>query len=131
MRREIFIDDYLGEDTRPRRGRREYRGRGEGFYRQDKGRGLHVMGGRRDGQGPHLDEGCNTVRNEHPEHRFHKYINYDFKETSKIKMFTSKKDLVDYVNKVGETGQQVDIFKIEEELYKVVVYGKSEVKEEE
>lgn len=131
MRREIFIDDFLGDDDRPRRGRRDYRGRGEGFYHHDKGRGIHIMGGRRDGHGPHLDEGCNKVRNEHPEYRYHKYRHYSFNQTSKIKMFTSKKELVDYVNKVGETGQQVDIFKIEEELYKVVVYGNSEVKEEE
>ncbi len=124
VRREV----YLGEDDRPRRGRRDYRGNGDGYYRQDRGRGLHVLGGRRDGQGPHLDEGCNTVRNEYPGQRFFRNRNYAVSNSSKIKMFSSKKEMIDYVNKVGETGQHVDIFKIEEDLYKVVVYGVYEEK---
>ncbi len=132
MRREIFIDDFLGEDERPRRGRREYAGRRENFSRHyDKGRGLHVHGGRRDGAGPHLDEGCNTERNSHYGHRYYKHRYYRNNETVKTKMFASKKELVDYVNKIGETGQRINVFKIEDDLYKVVVYGTETVKEEE
>ena len=75
VRREIFINDFRGNDDRPRRGRRDNYsyGRGDGYGRGnrtynygDKGRGLHVLGGRRDGEGPHLDEGCNTVENTYP-----------------------------------------------------------------
>ena len=137
MRREIFINDFRGNDDRPRRGRRDNYGygRGDGYGRGnrtynygDKGRGLHVLGGRRDGEGPHLDEGCNTVENPYPNQRAYKNRFTGYNETSKIKMFSSKKELTEYVNKVGETGQQVDIFKIEDELYKVVVYGNIEVK---
>lgn len=127
MRREIFIDDLL-ENERPRRGRRDNYGRGQGYYRRDKGRGLHILGGRRDGLGPHLDEGCNTVENVYPFSQVVKQRIYGTDEGSKTKMFTSKKDLTDFVNEVGETGQRVDIFKIEDDLYKVVVYGKNEEK---
>ena len=42
----------------------------------------------------------------------------------KTKMFTSKSELVDYVNEVGELGNKVDIYKIEDDLYKVVVIEK-------
>ncbi|MCD6482604.1 MAG: hypothetical protein J7K80_02535 [Candidatus Izimaplasma sp.] len=120
----MYYNGYRGLDDRPRRGRRDYGGRNDGsFYRQDRGRGLHLLGGRRDGQGPHLEEGCNTVQNENPGQRFYRNRNFVSNETSKIKMFSSKDDMMKYVNKVGEDGQQVDIFKIEDDLYKVVVYG--------
>jgi|LGVF01.2.fsa_nt_gb hypothetical protein len=36
------------------------------------------------------------------------------------KMFVTKEALVDYVNVEGEKGHQIDIYKIEENLYKVV-----------
>ena len=42
----------------------------------------------------------------------------------KTKMFTTKESLVEYVNEIGEHGHMVDIFKIEDELYKVVVFEK-------
>ncbi len=35
-------------------------------------------------------------------------------------MFVTKEALVDYVNVEGEKGHQIDIYKIEENLYKVV-----------
>ena len=128
MRRERFYND-LGYNDRPRRGRTDFYRRGERFYhREDLGRGLHILGGRRDGLGPHLDEGCNTEENV-VRNRAYKYKFYNTDSTRKTKMFSSKSELLDYVNKVGETGLQVDIFKIEEELYKVVVYG--EIKEQE
>jgi len=129
VRREIFIDDFRGHDDRPRRGRREYYGQRDNFHnRQDRGRGIHVLGGRRDGVGPHFEEGCNTVQNDYPNRKAYRNRYYQDSETSTTKMFTSKKDLVEYANKIGETGQQLNIYKIEEDLYKVVVYG-PEVKE--
>lgn len=131
MRKEIYIDEILGDRERPRRGRDEHRGFGEGFHHHDKGRGKHIHGGRRDSCGPHFEEGCNSERHEHPHHRVYKRKFYKTEEIMKTKMFSSKKELVDYVNEVGETGQRVDIFKIEDDLYKVVTYGTKEVKEEE
>ncbi len=121
MRREMFF----GDNDRPRRGRRDYRsGYGNGgYYRRDMGRGLHLLGGRRDGQGPHLDEGCNTVQNENPGQRFYKYRYNSVNNASKVKMFSNQAKMIDFVNKVGENGQRVDVFKIEDDLYKVVVYG--------
>ena len=125
--RNVRRETYFGDDYRPRRGRRDNFGRGGGRYYStgDKGRGLHLLGGRRDGEGPHLDEGCNTVQNENPGQRYYKN-RYDrfsqTNETSKTKMFSSKKELLEYVNEIGETGQRVEIFKIEDDLYKVVVY---------
>ena len=129
VRREFYITDPRGFD-RPRRGRNDYRGRGEGYYREDKGRGLHLYGGRRDGIGPHFEEGCLTEERVRPYRRIFQQKYYRTDDASKTKMFSSKKELLDYVNKVGETGQQIDIFKIEDELYKVVVYGEIEQKEE-
>ena len=135
MRKEIYIDDFPGEDERPRRGhKKEYRFHGDGFLHQDKGRGYHLHGGRRDGHGPHLDEGCNTRETGRPHRKIYKHKFYESDLKTITKLFASKKELVEYVNKVGENGQQVDIFKIEDDLYKVVVYEKEvtkEVKEEE
>jgi hypothetical protein len=37
------------------------------------------------------------------------------------KLITSKEELVSYVNDLGEQGHYIDIFKIEDGLYKVVV----------
>ncbi len=129
MRREIYIDDFPGED-RPRRRKDQY-GRGGGIHhnRPDRGRGNHIFGGRRDGVGPHFEEGCNTERRVEAPQRIYNHKYYTTDETSKTKMFSSKKELTEYVNEVGETGQRVDIFKIEDELYKVVTYGKIEGKE--
>ena len=121
MRREIHVERILNDD-RPRRQRRDYYGRRQGNFRYDKGRGLHLLGGRRDGLGPHLDEGCNTEERNFTFQRGYSRPMYQTQNQSKIKMFTSKKDMVDFVNEIGEKGQQVDIFKIEEELYKVVYY---------
>lgn len=129
MRREIFIEDFREGRERPRRGREERHGFGEGFHHHDKGRGFHIYGGRRDGHGPHLDEGCNTEYRDNPHHKVYRRKFHNFEEIVKTKMFSSKKELVEYVNEIGETGQRVDIFKIEDDLYKVVVYGTKEVKE--
>jgi len=37
------------------------------------------------------------------------------------KLFENKASMIEYVNKVGEEGHNIDIFKIEDNLYKVVV----------
>lgn len=37
------------------------------------------------------------------------------------KLITSQSELVEYVNELGEKGHYIDIFKIEDGLYKVVV----------
>lgn len=42
-------------------------------------------------------------------------------KTQKTKLFTNKEEMVEFVNQKGEEGHQIDIFKIEEGLYKVVV----------
>ena len=68
-------------------------------------------------------------RPERPErpHRHHKRRHH-----KKItKMFTSKSDLVEYVNEVGAKGHQVDVFKIDEDLYKIVELVKDCCKKEE
>lgn len=39
----------------------------------------------------------------------------------KTKMFTSKEELVAFVNEKGEEGHKIDVYKIEDELYKVVI----------
>lgn len=129
MRKEIYIEDFGECSDRPRRGRDERHGFGEGFHHHDKGRGFHIYGGRRDGHGPHLDEGCNTEHRDHPHVKVFKNKKF-YNEIFKTKMFSSKKELVEFVNEVGETGQRVDIFKIEDDLYKVVVYKNLNAKEE-
>lgn len=50
--------------------------------------------------------------------------------TMKTKMFTSKDDLVNFVNEIGEEGNKIDIFKIEDGLYKVVIFEKNELEVE-
>ncbi len=129
MKKEIFIEKFIDEDERPRGQREFYRGRGAGINRHDKGRGFHINGGRRDGYGPHLEEGCNVTK-KYPSHNYYRK-SYEIKEfESKTKMFTSKEELVKFVNKIGAKGQKADVFKIEDDLYKVVYTEQIEVKEE-
>lgn len=59
---------------------------------------------------------------------FHKHLRRPDR-IQKTKMFTSKQDLVEYVNSIGDQGHKIDVYKIEDELYKVVII--EEVKEEE
>lgn len=54
-----------------------------------------------------------------------------FRFKQKTKMFTSKADLVEFVNSKGEEGNQIDIFKIEDDLYKVVILEKDVPQKEE
>ncbi len=69
-----------------------------------------------------------SFHKEFKKHRRHKpfvHIMND-KKVKQTKLFDSKKDLVSFVNQVGEDGTEVDIFKIEEGLYKVVVFKREE-----
>ena len=121
MEKEIFIKKVIHEDDELefRREKRHYikhRGTGNGFGRSDKGIGNHLNGGRRDGHGPHYEEGCNIEGKKHVNFKRNR-----FNQILKTKLFTSKKELVEYVNEVGELGNKIDIFKIEDDLYKVVV----------
>ena len=71
-KKEIDKDDDFGFLKEQRSGRgdgmkisergNKGRGTGNGFGRSDKGRGNHLNGGRRDGDGPHQEEGCNIVK---------------------------------------------------------------------
>ena len=47
-------------------------------------------------------------------------------EFAKTKMFTSKEQLVEFVNSIGDQGHKIDIFKIEDDLYKVVVIERNQ-----
>lgn len=51
---------------------------------------------------------------------FHKHLRKP-NRIQKTKMFTSKQDLVEFVNSIGDEGHKIDVYKIEEELYKVVI----------
>jgi len=102
------------------------RGQGRNQVRQDKGIGKHILGGRRDGVGPHYEEGCNTEARVGSNYRAQKYRKFNDKKVLKTKMFIEKKDLVDYANEVGEKGHSIDVFKIEDDLYKVIVYEKED-----
>ena len=132
MEKEIYVKKFIERDEdfgfirEKRQGRGDGmrmnergnrgRGTGNGFGRTDKGRGNHLNGGRRDGVGPHLEEGCYIG-----EKKYQSFRGNRFNSKMKTKMFTSKKELVEYVNTVGELGNKVDIYKIEDDLYKVVV----------
>lgn len=43
------------------------------------------------------------------------------RDKQKTKMFTSKDELVAFVNEKGEEGHRIDVYKIEDDLYKVVI----------
>jgi len=102
------------------------RGHGRKDMNHDKGIGKHILGGRRDGVGPHYEEGCNDEVRVGPHSRVHKYRKYNVRKVLKTKMFLDKKELVEFANEIGEKGHQLEVFKIEEDLYKVVVYEKED-----
>ena len=58
-------------------------------------------------------------RDERPRGEIYKHHRFPRKLTTKL--FTSKEELVAYVNDIGETGAKIDVFKIEDGLYKVEV----------
>lgn len=66
----------------------------------------------------------------HEGHDFKEYKHPHYREPrgfkkphkmQKTKLFTNKDEMVSFVNLKGEEGHQIDIFKIEESLYKVVI----------
>jgi hypothetical protein len=126
MKKEIFIEKFMDDDDEMHVMREMHHGRGAGVMREgrgsghsDRGRGFHIHGGRRDGVGPHQEEGCYTG-----EKRIHKIRRSRPNYTTKTKMFASKEELIKYVNEAGELGNKIDIYKIEDNLYKVVVVEK-------
>lgn len=126
MKKEIFIKKFIDEDDEIHIIREMHHGRGAGIMHEGNGRGHggygrgnHLNGGRRDGIGPHQEEGCYTGEN-----RIHSIRRSRTNYTRKTKMFASKEELIEYVNKAGELGNKIDIYKIEDNLYKVVVIEK-------
>lgn len=69
----------------------------------------------------HDDEECGVHKHKHHKHHKHHEGFRKPNKTQKTKLFTSKEEMVEFVNLKGEEGHQIDIFKIEEGLYKVVV----------
>lgn len=123
-------------------GRRPNRGNGVGINRgsgsgqgqrinqgQDRGVGNHINNGRRDGEGPHHDsDGCNIKpeRSTNPDDRGHRYLNKRTnlgyrKNSVETKLFTDKEELVKYVNNRKADNSEVEIYKIEDGLYKLVI----------
>ena len=96
---------------------------------EDRGNGKHINNGRRDGVGPHHEEGCNVnpTRETKPEDRRYKGNRQSSHRGSyrhhiiETKLFTSKEELVEYVNSRTDQSNKVDIFKIEDGLYKVEI----------
>lgn len=106
---------------------REFGARGPGnraFNRYDKGVGKHILGGRRDGVGPHYEEGCNTVVRGNTNYGAYTGRYTGSKTILETKMFMDKKEMVEFANEAGKKGHSVEVFKIEEDLYKAVVYEK-------
>lgn len=73
---------------------------------------------------PHRDRGRHErkredFRRDSEEHRVHRRPHHKKKMTTKL--FTDKVEMIEYVNVLGEQGHHIDIFKIEDGLYKVVV----------
>ena len=70
----------------------------------------------------------------HSKHKYdkkrHIHVRPRFEKKIKTKMFISKESLVEYVNEVGELGHTIDVFKIADDLFKVVVVERVEVKKE-
>jgi|LGVE01.1.fsa_nt_gb hypothetical protein len=97
---------------------------------EDRGKGLHINNGRRDGIGPHHDvEGCNTnpTKETSPEDRGYRFYKERFhrpfytERNIETKLFTSKDELVKYVNDRKADNSNIEIFKIEDGLYKLVI----------
>ena len=108
------------------------RGSGRGQrnnHGEDRGEGRHINNGRRDGVGPHHEEdGCN-VKPDHetsPEDRGHRFFNERHEMEPKrsnveTKLFTDKAELVKYVNDRKADNSEIEIYKIEDGLYKLVI----------
>ena len=82
-----------------------------------------------------FSEGRNTNRNRnnrqysetrerHPRYQEEYYRKHSRRDSPKIietKLFTSRDELVKYVNEKGQSDALIDIYKIEDELYKLVI----------
>lgn len=144
LEKEVTIKKVIvkNEDEKPRKERlRMYRttgGRHVHGHRsgqgsrcnngEDKGVGRHINNGRRDGDGPHNEEGCNTNPNKETSvnQRGHRYNNYrhenrNIRSSVETKLFTDKAELVKYVNDRKADDAEVEIYKIEDGLYKLVI----------
>ncbi len=55
------------------------------------------------------------------EENFRKYNRNERPRIIETKLFTSRDDLVKYVNEKGQSDALIDIYKIEDELYKLVI----------
>ena len=112
------LSDEFGSEDRPRRrpqgrGERTYRGRSnddDRLHRNGPGMERNVR----------VEKFVRPPRTKKDEDR--QYRHTPRNECKRItKMFISKEEMVKYVNKTGEEGHQIDIYKIEDDLYKVVV----------
>ena len=107
MNKKVYVHK-VHSDERPRRGEREFR--------------EHRHHGESDGR---------PFRHFHEENiqkPFGRKIRRHFPKP-KTKMFTSKEELVNYVNSIGEAGHKIDIYKIDEDLYKIVVFEEPSIDE--
>ena len=71
------------------------------------------------GQRPFGETENNSFR--HREEHFVKYPKKHYPKIIETKLFISKEELVKYVNEKGQSDALIDIFKIEENLYKLVI----------
>ena len=127
MEKEIFIKTIKEEECCGGHGHQEKEeccgGHGHGHQEKEECCGGH--GEKHHHERPHHEHGFDKKR--------HKVIKVDLgghRGMSKTKMFTDKEAMVNYVNEIGELGHHVDIFKIEESLYKVVVHERPKFKTE-
>jgi hypothetical protein len=115
---------------------RHVHGRGDGNPQprrynngEDRGQGKHINNGRRDGIGPHFEEGCNVhpTHETKPEDRGHRFQNENTRRNRRsesiieTRLFTDKEELVKYVNEGETANKKYEIYKIEENLYKLQI----------
>ena len=112
MEKRVYVKTEHGHEDRPRRRRRDEDRRHEGHERRER----HEY---RDHRNHEEHRKHRKHRKDFDKHEFFKKMMFQGK--SKTKMFMDKLKMVEYVNEVGEEGYHIDIFKIEENLYKVVV----------
>ncbi len=120
MEKKVIIEEFGREDRPRRRDDRSHRGHREPEVRVYKHRHFDEDRGPRrpeEPRKPRRPEQPREPRRPRPP-KPHKHFGF---RKSKTKMFTSKDELVAFVNEKGEEGHQIDIFKIEDDLYKVVV----------
>lgn len=123
MERKVYVKRYT-RDGREIRDERPYERRECREFKDEKPRERH-----------HNFE-HDEFRRPRPDHHgmgerprvFHKHLRNP-QRIQKTKMFTSKKELVDYVNSIGDEGHKIDVYKIEDDLYKVVIVEDKKIEE--